>query len=220
MSSVSSFLKFTDDESVMEEWEVLDDPGKFRPGDVLAFVVLWGIMWVGQQLGREVLFSLPLNGFLIEYFELPMEFVFFSLWGPLSLALAFTAWFVMSRPKVQGYVSLTNWRFIYYEHGVGRFKRSHHRVVSANLQDIVGIHSSYNEGWFRRRTLNIKVHTKYEGGVVLSVGHTGGLLSKIPVIGHWFGRNTIGKDAFTVIPVAFQLVQASQGRMAGPDISY
>lgn len=220
MSSVSSFLKFTDDESVMQEWEVLDDPGAFRAGDAILFGFFLVLMWVAQQVVRVVLFQLGVGRLLYEYAEFPTAFILFSYWAPLLFAVALTAWFVLSRAKLHGYVSLTNWRFIYYERGMGRFKRSHHRVVSANLQDIVGIHSSYVEGWLGHKALTIKVHTKYEGGVVLSVGHTGGLLSKLPVIGRWFGHNTIGKDAFTAIPVAFRLVQASQGRLAGPDISY
>jgi hypothetical protein len=220
MSSVSSFLKFTDDESVMQEWEILDDPAGFRAGDLLVFGFLWLIMAIGQQFGRALVLTPDIGGFLFEYAGTPSSFVFFSVWGPVSFALALTVWLVVSRPKIQGYMSLTNWRFIYYERGVGRFKRSHHRVVSANIVDIVGIHSTYAEGLFGQRALTLKVHTKYEGGVVLRVGHSGGLVSKIPVIGHWFSHNTIGKDAFTAMPVAFRLVQASQGKMADPDISY
>jgi hypothetical protein len=220
MSSVSSFLKFTDQESVVHEWEVLDDPGRVRPGDAVTFAVLWLLMWIGQQFGLGFLEELAGGGALLDVAEGPILSLFVTPWVPIGIALAITAWFVVSRAHVKGSISLTNWRLIYYERGEGRFKRSHHRVVSANLQDIVGIHSSYDEGRFGYKALMVNVHTKYEGGVVLRLGHTGGLLTKIPLIGRWVGRSTIGKDAFTAIPVAFRLVQASQGRMAESGVSY
>jgi hypothetical protein len=177
MQTVSTFLTFASQETVLDEWEILDDRGNITFGDILA--VLVGLL----------------------FYIVPGLFVIAG---------------IVLRPKRKGYLCLTNWRFIYYEKGEGLL-RTYYFVASANLEDVVGIHSVYNQGWFGTTSLAMTVHTRFEDNVAIAIGQTGGLLSKIPLIGKLFRRSTMGKDALGVPPILFSLVH--QSRLAAADPS-
>lgn len=222
MSSLSSFVKLSNKETILKEWAVLHDRGGFRASDVLAFLVWWFVFWVLQELARGIiagLFSIPIIGDVLGFLWPILRILMFSFWVPLLAALAVMAFNIFSRPVVNGQVALSNWRLLYYERGEGRLSRFHHAVSSVNLKDIVGVHSDYQEGFWGKKNLAITIHTKHKGGISLRIGHTG-LLGKLPLVGILFRRNTMGPDATAMLPEAFRLIQEHKGRVADTSVSY
>lgn len=173
MSKISTFLKFSPNEVVLDDWEVLDDPGDLHFGDLL--VILFGL----------VCFLLP---------------------GILAL------WEVISRPARKGYLCLTNWRLVYYERGEGSF-RNYHWVVSFNLEDVLGVHCVFERGWFDTQTLFLRVHTRFEEGVMIKIGQSGSFLSYLPIFGRLLQHRSMGKDAFLVPSSLFVRVQQRRGAL-------
>jgi hypothetical protein len=167
MSKISTFLKFSPNESVLDDWEVLDDPGDLHFGDLVG--ILFGL-------------------------------VFFLIPGILVL------WEVISRPARKGYLCLTNWRLVYYERGEGGF-RNHHWVVSFNLEDVLGVHCKFERGWFDTQTLFVRVHTRFEEGVIINIGQSASVLRYIPILGKLLQHRSMGKDAFLVPSSLFVRVQ-------------
>jgi hypothetical protein len=124
----------------------------------------------------------------------------FVIPGMIAIFMALT------RPRRRGYLCLTNWRCLYYERGEGLFKNYHH-VATTDLDDIVAVHSVYEEGLLGKRSLFIQVYTKYEDKIIIQIGDAGRLLARIPVIGKLFHRNSIGRDALCVPPVLYTFIQ-------------
>jgi hypothetical protein len=176
MAQISSFLKFSPNEAVLDDWEILDDPGSVQVGDFLA--VLIGL-------------------------------IFFIIPGCLAL------WDVISRPWRKGYLCLTNWRLVYYERGEGLFK-NHHRVISVNLEDVYGIHCDFERRWLGQKSLYLRVHTRSEDGFWVKIGHTGTFLTYLPLIGRFFERRSIGKDALWVPKVLYDQVQIRRAALVDP----
>jgi len=200
MTSVSTFLTFSEGERVLDEWEFLSDPGAMDARDLLKILIFGGGAAALFASGREEVYVFG---------------------GILAAVLLLTLWGILVRPDTKGYICLTNWRFLYYERGAGsRVKRRHHYVASANLEDVLGIYSVYHQAMFGVKNVNLTVHTRYEDGVSVRIGTSGGLLSKIPGIGRIFLRTTIGKDAYKVLPVLFRLIQERQGSLADRSSGY
>ena len=222
MSSLSSFVKLSDNETILKEWAVLHDRGGFRASDILAFLAFWFVFAFFQELARVMikgLFSIPIIGDLLSILGPILHIMIYSFWIPLLAALALTAVNSISRPVVNGQVALSNWRLLYYERGAGKLSRFHHALSSVNLEDVVGVHSDYREGLWGKKNLAITVHTKHKDGISLRIGHTG-LLGKLPLVGILFRRNTMGPDAAAMLPEAFRLIQENKGRMSDTSVSY
>lgn len=139
--------------------------------------------------------------------------LFFILPGLIFLAAAVT------RPARRGYFCLTNWRCLYYERGEGTF-RNYHFVYSLDLGDIVGVHSVYEEGLFGTKSLLITLSTKHDDGITVRIGDRGVWLSRIPLIGKLFRRNSIGRDATKVPPILFTLIEDGRADVADSQVSF
>jgi hypothetical protein len=174
MPTSSTFLKLSGKETLLDEWEVLDDPADLQLADVLS--VLAGL-------------------------------AFFIVPGLIEI------WNILTRPRSLGHLCLTNWRLLYYQRGEG-WLRNYHYVFTFDLEDIVALYSYYEEGLFERKTLVIRIYTRFEGQFVIRIGDTGGLMGMLPVIGRLFRRRTLGRDAFVALPVLFARIRQRQGAVA------
>ncbi len=148
-----------------------------------------------------------------DVMSIGLGLLFFIIPGLIAILMAVT------RPKRHGHLCLTNWRCLYYEHGEGTF-RNYHRVATTDLDDIVAVHSVYEEGFLGKKSLFIMIYTKYEDTIVVKIGDVGRWLSRIPVIGKLFRRNSIGRDALSVPPVLYTLIQDRRAAVADSQASY
>jgi len=205
MSELARFLQMPAEEQVQDEWEVLHDPGKFSPADAF-------ILGIASLPVLAYLLLLLLN---LRYFHAARLVPFLVVLAiPLAVLVR-----IYLRPSLHGWLCLTNWRVIYYELGQGVW-RNYHQVLSANLRDVVAVHSNYTEGWLGNRSLTLQFYTKFQDGLTLKVGETGGLLSKLPVIGILFKRSQMGADALAVAPVLFTLIQERAASLPAPSARY
>jgi hypothetical protein len=141
----------------------------------------------------------------------------------LGVPLWLLAWPLASRPKVQGFVYLTNWRLLYFAYGQNRF-RSLFDLQTVNLADVLGVHTFYSEGTFGKKRLRILIHTRFHDGLTIATGTTGTVLSRVPVLGKLIDRvlirDTLGKDAFTLLPVLYSRIRVNAGAAATPGLTY
>jgi serine/threonine protein kinase len=128
-------------------------------------------------------------------------------------------WPVLTRPRMQGFLSLTNLRLLYFAQGQNWF-RSLYYVSAANLVDVLGIHTFYTEGVFGHKNLRLHIHTRFRDGIAIEAGVKGSLLNQLPVIGKLLVRNTLGRDALTMLPVLFTRVRQHSGAAAGSSLTY
>lgn len=223
MNSLTSFVKLSNNESVLQEWEVLHDKGGFRAADIVSLLILC-IVFVGIQVisGEfiSVAFRVPIVRDVLSLLGPLIRLIFFTPWVAILIASALMVIIVVSRPVISGQIALSNWRLLYYERGEGKLSRFHHFVASVNLEDVVGVHSEYQEALWGVKNLSITVHTKHKNGIALRIGDNGGLLGKLPLVGAWFKRNTMGPDAAAFMPMAFRLIQENKGRTADSSVSY
>lgn len=148
-----------------------------------------------------------------DVISIGLGLLFFVIPGLIAIIVAVT------RPKRHGYLCLTNWRCLYYERGEGTF-RNYHRVATTDLDDIIAVHSVYEEGFLGKKSLFFQIYTKYEDTIVIQIGDVGRWLSKIPVIGKLFRRNSIGRDALCVPPVLYMLIHDRRAEVADSRASY
>ena len=141
----------------------------------------------------------------------------------LGLPLWLFAWPLISRPKVQGFIYLTNWRMLYFAFGQNRF-RSLFDLQTVNLADVLGVHTFYSEGTFGKKRLRILIHTRFHDGLTIATGTTGTVLSRLPVLGKLIDRvlirDTLGKDAFTLLPVLYSRIRVNAAATATPGLTY
>ncbi len=141
----------------------------------------------------------------------------------LGVPLWLLAWPLISRPKVQGFIYLTNWRMLYFAFGQNRF-RSLFDLQTVNLADVLGVHTFYSEGTFGKKRLRILIHTRFHDGLTIATGTTGTVLSRVPVLGPLIDRvlirDTLGKDAFTLLPVLYSRIRVNAGAAATPGLTY
>jgi hypothetical protein len=141
----------------------------------------------------------------------------------LGVPLWLFGWPLISRPKVQGYIYLTNWRLLYFAYGQNRF-RSLFDLQTVNLADVLGVHTFYSEGTFGKKRLRILIHTRFHDGLTIATGTAGTVLSRVPVLGPLIDRvlirDTLGKDAFTLLPVLYSRIRVNAAAAATPGLSY
>jgi hypothetical protein len=214
MADISSFVKLSPKEAVLDTWEVVDDKGTPTAGEIVMglVVLVAGYFFlrfaVGFFLDRLELWQLGtgFSGLVLSALELGIPA--FALW-----------WLLFTRPRLQGHLCLTNWRFVYYAQGHNRF-RAWHYVAAADLDDVLGIHTFYTQGVFGTKTLQIVVHTRFREEFNITAGLSGSVFAKIPLIGKLFIRNTLGKDAFEMLPVLFARVRQHTGAAVGSSLTY
>jgi len=203
-SNTSAFLKFSPQEAILDEWEMMDDSASFHISDVLVLIVLLGVIYLGPRLmARAAGAPLP---FLVR----TVLFV---------APCAYVGWKVASRPKRKGYLCLTNWRCIFFERAEG-LVNSKFRVFAADLDDIVGVHTVYEQNVFGTKSLLLVIYTKFEDRMTVRIGDTGGVLSKLPGLGRLFRRSSLGKDAFLAPPILFHRIEQRRKESLAPSPSY
>jgi hypothetical protein len=211
MTDISSFVKLSPQETVIDSWEVFYDNGKPTIGEIilgLVFCII--IVGVVRMAGGDLLFA------IFGYSSVLMLLVWLLALAAPALLIV---WPLFSRPPVRGQLCLTNWRLLYYSHGQGRF-RSQVNVQAVSLADVLGIHTFYTEGLFGKKMLELIVYTRFEGGIKIAAGALGSLLRGVPVLGRFMVRNTLGKDAFTVLPVLYKRIRHNTGTAAAANLSY
>ncbi len=218
MTDISSFLKLSPRETVLENWEVVDDQGAPTIGEailgvllvvasyfVLSFLVsqgfrvlgIWRLLWMSGLGSLRYLFT------LLE----------------VGLPAAFIGWKLLTRPRIQGQLCLTNLRLLYFAHGQNQF-HTIYTLNAANLEDVLGIHTFYTEGMFGNKSLRLQIHTRFKDGIAIEAGETGSFLTKIPLLGKWMLRNTLGKDAFAMLPILFTRVRQHRGAAVQSSLTY
>ncbi len=149
----------------------------------------------------------------------------YSLRDLLALGLTFMlfGWPLLTRPALNGSIYLTNWRLLYFAYGQNRF-RSLFDLQTVNLADVLGVHSFYSEGTFGKKQLRIVIHTRFHDGLQIAAGNTGSALAKLPLVGRWLNRilirDTLGKDAFVLLPVLYGRIRQNAGAVATTGVSY
>lgn len=228
MTDISSFLKLSPKEAVLESWEVVDDRGTPTVGEiVVSLIVLAGVYYalhfavgflfthlgVWRWLYRDMA-DVPLLRQVVRLLEWVLE---------LGLPAGVLGWSILTRPRIQGHVCLTNWRLLYFARGHNWF-RSLYFLSAANLEDVLGIHSFYDEGLFGKKNLHIQVHTRFRDGLSISAGESGSILTRVPLLGKLLGklliRNTLGKDAAVMLPVLFTRVRQHHRAAVDSSLTY
>lgn len=160
--SATSFFKLSQQETVVQEWEVLSDPGRISLSDLVLVVI--GLF----------------------FFILPGLIMIIS---------------IVTRPSRTGHLCLTNWRCLYLEQGQGWFE-NYHRVCTVDLDDIVAVHSCFEDGLFGGRSMSIKLHSRNEDSMFVRVGDNGAL-NRFPILGKLFRRDSLGSDSLAVAPTLY-----------------
>jgi len=228
MTDLSSFLKLSPKESVLESWEVVDDRGTPTVGEIVTGLIFLGIVYYVLDFLVDHLFmhlgvwrwlyvdmrSVPLLRSIVWLLEWVLE---------LGLPALLLGWGILTRPRIQGHVCLTNWRLLYFAHGQNWF-RSLYYLSAANLEDVLGIHSFYDEGLLGQKNLHIQIHTRFRDGLSISAGESGSFLTRLPLLGKGFGklliRNTLGKDAAAMLPVLFTRVRQHSQATVDSSLTY
>ncbi|HEV3415720.1 MAG TPA: hypothetical protein VG056_02870 [Pirellulales bacterium] len=290
MSEISSYVKLSPKETVIDNWEVVNDRGTPTGGEIAAAVVLGVIVFFVIRLGFHLLFMMiRLPAYDVEY-EMKSEPDFTSkapesvirpdeispakdttlpngdqpfpgadskapepdqnaadrpeppieeqefrrprrygwLFGTLQLIevavpLMLFGWPLFTRPKIQGFIYLTNWRLLYFAFGQNRF-RSLFDLRTANLADILGVHTFYSEGAFGKKRLRILIHTRFRDGILIEAGNTASVVARLPILGKLLDkvliRDTMGKDAFTLLPVLYSRIRQNTGAAATSSVNY
>jgi hypothetical protein len=141
----------------------------------------------------------------------------------LGIPLMLFAWPLFTRPQLHGFIYLTNWRLLYFAYGQNRFRSVFH-LQTANLADVLGVNSFYSEGRFGKKQLRIMIHTRFRDGLSIAAGNSGMILSRIPLLGKWLDkiliRDTLGKDAFALLPVLYSRIRQNAGAAATSSVNY
>jgi hypothetical protein len=290
MSEISSYVKLSPKETVIDNWEVVNDRGTPTAGEIAAAVVLGVIVFFVIRFGFHLLFMvirLPAYDFddemewrqkaayeardsvlkrdeispakditlpdgnqpfpgtdskapepdqnaadrpepPVEQQESPRPRRYGWLFGTLQLIevavpLMLFGWPLFTRPKIQGFIYLTNWRLLYFAFGQNRF-RSLFDLRTANLADILGVHTFYSEGAFGKKRLRILIHTRFRDGIAIEAGNTASVVARLPILGKLLDkvliRDTMGKDAFTLLPVLYSRIRQNTGAAATSSVNY
>ncbi len=283
MSEISSYVKLSPKETVLDNWEVVNDAGTPTAGEIIASIVAGIVLYFVIYYAFQLVYRLPpIHDYMyrFEYYdsyepysyqkssdvmsrtgegptsgddeaaresqrlqdkeharlEADRERLCAAAARPrggflrvirdltaLGVPLWFLGWPLISRPKVQGFIYLTNWRLLYFAFGQNRF-RSLFDLQTVNLADVLGVHTFYSEGTFGKKQLRILIHTRFHDGLTIATGTTGTVLSRLPVLGKLLDRvlirDTLGKDAFTLLPVLYSRIRLNAVAAATPGLSY
>jgi hypothetical protein len=218
MTDISSFVKLSPRETVLERWEVVADDGKPTVGELILGLALWAVLYYAL---RFITWFLLLRH--IGYYELREGglSIFATLLWLLTLLVpgALVAWSLLGRSPMHGHLCVTNWRLISFAHGQGRW-RSLFAVSAVNLEDVLGIHTFYTEGLGGHKTLEIMLHTRFHDGMKIEAGTVGSFLHRVPVFGKFMVRNTLGKDAFAMLPILYKRIRQHTGETVSSSLTY
>lgn len=222
-SDLRSFVKLSPKETVLDTWEVVDDPGKPTLGEIIVSLIFAIVIFVVlRTIITEVFIAMGIWSF---FYRLGVGFLFVNFIRLVEIGIPAFAlgWPLLTRPRTLGYFYLTNWRLLYFAHGQNRF-RTFFYVATANLADVLGIRTFYTEGLFGKQQLRIMIHTRFRDGIAIEAGDRGSLLARLPGIGKLLSgilvRNTLGKDAFAMLPVLFARVRQNADAAATSSLTY
>jgi hypothetical protein len=285
MNEISSYVKLSPKESVMDNWEIVNDRGTPTAGEIVAAIVLGVVVYFVIHFAFNLFLEFrPIRELMyhrdytysdeedavqreldrLRYGaeksttdfaapEAPVESPFdreqkireledrrshvraasrphglgwlFEIRNLLAfgIPLMLFAWPLFTRPRIQGFLYLTNWRLLYFAFGQNRF-RSVFDLQTVNLSDILGVHTFYDEGTFGKKQLRILIHTRFHDGLLIAAGNTGSALARLPILGKLLGkvliRDTLGKDAFALLPVLYSRIRQNAGAASTSSVNY
>lgn len=212
MTEITSFVKLSPKEAVLDSWRVVEHREPLTGVKVFVGV---GVFLLVYFIAREavqlllLLLAVPTEGHIYELLAIaPVRVALRVL--ELGVAALWVAYPLLLKPQVEGQLALTNWRLLYVAQGRS-LSRTVISVTAVNLADVLGVHSVYSENVFGRTRLQLVIHTRFHDGLVLDTGAAHSRLGRLPLVGDPFSRDSVSRDAVAMLPGLFARIQQRSG---------